>query len=88
MQKTNLSKNEPNSTEFVLYPNPTNGNIKVISNYINKIKLVEMYSVQGEKVLEIEVKEGIIDITKLKAGIYVVKSKVDNRVLSSKVIIE
>lgn len=81
--------NRPDTKDsFVLFPNPSNGLLNIRSNYIHKIKLVEICSVQGSKMLEAEVKEAVVDVSKLKPGVYIVKCKINSEVLSSKFVIE
>lgn len=84
---TSLREDEQNSKDFILYPNPTNNILKIKSSYLSKIKLVQIYSLKGNKILELEVNNGIIDVTNLKEGVYIVKCTVENIALSSKVII-
>jgi len=72
--------------KYKMYPNPTKNNLNI--NLPKKVD-VSIYTVTGQKVLEKKnIKEGIIDISKLKSGLYIVLFNGEKGTLSKKLIIE
>ena len=66
---------DENSCSYEIYPNPTNGNIMVSGNNINK---VEVYNLCGQKVLTVNGSQNVnVDMSTLTSGVYMVKV-VDN----------
>jgi hypothetical protein len=68
-----------------IYPNPTSDNFSIEMN--NEIKSVEIYSLQGQKVLSSKDKN--VNVSNLSKGIYLVKIEdVENAIATQKLIIE
>lgn len=80
------SNNHTANATFSLSPNPTSGNVYIYSEtYAN----VSIYSIQGEKVFENRrYKEGYINITGFKKGVYLVVLKNSSGTVTKKLIIE
>jgi len=70
--------------DFSMYPNPTNGilNIKIDEN----IKLVEIFNLQGQKIITSKNKN--LNIKQLNTGIYLVKITTDKNLIGIKKIIK
>lgn len=70
--------------DFSMYPNPTNGilNIKIDEN----IKTVEIFNLQGQKILSSKNKN--LNINHLNSGIYLVKITTDKNLIGIKKIIK
>lgn len=70
-QIANLSNSEfnLNSLKFSLYPNPANDILNI--NTDSEVKSIEIYSVQGQKVLNTNSKQ--VNISNLSKGIYMVR---------------
>jgi hypothetical protein len=64
--------NEKSSTSFEIYPNPTNGNVTITGNGLNRI---EIYDIQGRKLAEYaNIFETLqINVNKYVNGIYLIK---------------
>ncbi|HLO92017.1 MAG TPA: T9SS type A sorting domain-containing protein [Lentimicrobium sp.] len=81
-----LSVPEPQKTETVsIYPNPTNGQIKV--NTTTRINSVELYKITGESLGSIEVNSNVIDLSHFPSNIYVLKIITGNEVVLKKVVL-
>lgn len=75
----NLGVNEFSIPEnqMLVYPNPTNGKVFINSNTKNLIQKVEVYSLSGQKVLKLDLKEKVskaeIDMSNLPTGVYIIQ---------------
>ena len=68
-----------------LYPNPTSSSFTIEME--NEVKSIEVFSLQGQKVLTTTVKN--INVSNLSKGIYLVRIEdVDNAVSAQKLIVE
>ncbi|MVO09840.1 T9SS type A sorting domain-containing protein [Flavobacterium sp. TP390] len=80
-----LESNEFQSfSDFFIYPNPTYGTIYIQSQEV--IKRVELYSIDGRKLLE--TKNSVIQIDDLPSGIYLVSIEAENNTKGSQKIIK
>ncbi|NOY48620.1 MAG: T9SS type A sorting domain-containing protein, partial [Chlorobi bacterium] len=74
------------SDKYKMYPNPSKNNLNI--NLPQEADL-SIYTLTGQKVLEKKnIKKGIIDISKLKSGLYIVLFNGEKGTLSKKLIIE
>jgi endonuclease I/chitodextrinase len=83
-----LVVNELDGKSFTIYPNPSNGNVKI--NFTNSIekRTVQVFSVVGQKVFENEYNNSSSAIiTNLPIGGYIVKVTENSKSLSKKLII-
>ena len=83
---TNISP-ESNEQSVLFYPNPvTTGSLNLISTSETQ-KTVDIFDFTGKKVFEKTCISNKVDISLLKAGIYLVKITADNQTRSSRLII-
>ena len=62
---------EANASTYSIYPNPTNGNITVKGENINK---VEVYNLCGQMVMSVNGSQNVnVDMSNLTSGVYMVK---------------
>jgi hypothetical protein len=80
-----LSVTDESITDLKIYPNPTSNFINITSSQI--INKIELYSILGKKILEVNHKDSI-DISAFHSGIYFVKIYSGNRSISKKIIKE
>lgn len=69
----------PNKVEISLYPNPVSGNQIFVKSNIEGLAY-EVYNTLGQKVSKGISNSGEINVSKLNAGLYLVKFKVNNTV--------
>ncbi len=84
-QQDNLSLDDNQLAKIKVTPNPANDYLDIMSN--NSIDKVEVYSILGQKVIEILNVEKRISTNNLQNGMYVIKVYSGNNVDSQKVII-
>ena len=71
--------------KFNLYPNPTSDILNIDSE--NELKSVEIYSLQGQKVMSS--KNNVINISDLASGLYLVQvTDIENITATKKLIIK
>ena len=70
----------------IFYPNPSSGSVSIQSEYLNEIKKIEIYSMMGRKVKEIN-KPNNLDINDLTVGMYFAKiTNHNNEIYSTRLI--
>ena len=76
VQDTTLSNNEFSINKgIVIYPNPTNNWINIKSN--SKIESIEIWNIQGRKVLDFE-NTNLIDVSNLQSGMYITRIQTED----------
>ena len=82
------TKQEINYTRINIFPNPANSflNIKISDK---KPSVISFFDLSGKKLMEKEfIKEIQLNTKKYKSGVYFIKIKIDNNVITRKIIIE
>lgn len=81
-----ISNETINEVTSVFYPNPSSGLVNIQSEYLNEIKKIEIYSLMGRKVKEVN-NINNLDINDLTEGMYFAKiTNHNNEVYSSRLI--
>ena len=75
------------STDFDIYPNPSNGNFNIRFDNSNENHSVEIYSLIGQKVFEKKNINLIVSVSNLSKGIYLIKVSKSNESITKKMII-
>ena len=83
-----LGISDTDSLQMSLYPNPTDGSYVTIQTPFNGVKEVQVFDILGKRVINTNLISDLLDISKLNAGLYMVKVTVDNQTKISKLIIE
>lgn len=74
--------------DLTIFPNPS-GNIMFIKSNSESIsERIEIFSLDGKKILDLENHNGQIETSKLKSGTYVMRFKVNAKNVSRKIVIE
>ncbi|WPR72128.1 T9SS type A sorting domain-containing protein [Flavobacterium sp. NG2] len=71
-----------------VYPNPVTDGKLLISSASSDVKLVTFYNVLGSQVLEKEVTSGLLDVSSLPKGVYVLKITEAGKTSTRKVVID
>lgn len=78
-----LSTNEVKEDDFAIFPTMANDFVNLDTKYL--VDSLEIYSAEG-KLVKVPSTSKKIDISKLKSGVYFLKAKVNNKVISRKFI--
>lgn len=84
-------ENELNEANFVIYPNPNRGSLKIKTNFnLSKNVLLQIHSSSGSQVYSayLDSKNFEVDISKFNSGIYIVTIVNNGKKMSRKVVIE
>ena len=88
----NVSIGEATTTEIIIYPNPTEGILNIETNMVNENFSVELFDVAGNKIeefkaLDISLNNMLLDLRRLKEGVYILNLILDKRVITKKIIL-
>ena len=72
-----LGVEENSVASFTLYPNPTTQSLKISSSNNLFPTEIQIYSVSGQLLLEPNLNNGSIDVSKLASGFYILKARFD-----------
>ena len=73
---------------FTMYPNPTNLGYVNISSKSNAKMAISVFDILGKQVLNETISNNVLNVSKLNAGIYVMKVQQDNAITTKKLVIE
>jgi len=78
--------------KLMVYPNPSSGllHFKIQGLQLSDIQAVEVYDILGKGVKQITFNknEGIVDVSSLSKGIYLLKLNINDAILSRKIVVE
>ncbi len=83
----NINKNIRSERSLEIYPNPFIDNIRLIGDVVDKIKLVQVYDMQGRLLLSEQPLNNAVNLETLNSGTYIM-SYTDGDVSHSQVIIK
>ncbi|WP_223032650.1 T9SS type A sorting domain-containing protein [Hanstruepera marina] len=83
-----LSVDTFTTTQFAVYPNPVTSGIVNITSTSNEAIGVKVYDILGKQVLATEVSNNILNVSSLKAGIYILNINQSGNVSTKKLIIK
>lgn len=82
-----LSTSDFSSSQVTLYPNPVNNGILNIVSPTNEIKEISVFDVSGRMVFKTKTDKNNIDVSQLKAGLYLFNININGSNKTSKIII-
>lgn len=85
-KNSTLSNTNFNVIDFSIYPNPTNTGLVTISSANNSAIAVQGFDVLGKQVVSTVITNNTIDISNLKAGIYILKITQEDKSITKKVV--
>jgi len=85
---TTLGIEDLESSDLKVYPNPVDGNYVTIQSPISGDKYVEIFDINGRRVLATTISGDKLDVSSINSGLYMVNITIDGRRNISKLIIE
>ena len=83
-----LNTSDIYALDMAIYPNPVNGDYVTIQTPLNGDRLVEVFDVNGRKVMERLLTTDTLNVGSISAGMYIVKVTVEGQSNVSKLIIK
>jgi hypothetical protein len=84
-----LSSNSfDNINGLSMYPNPLSGNTLYLTSTANAAMSIEIYDLLGKEVLKANVTNNAVNVSKLTAGVYVVKVTEEGKTATRKLVIQ
>lgn len=83
-----LKRNSLDKNYFAMYPNPLKGSELTITSISNGKISLEVFNILGAKVLESKITNNKINVSRLNAGVYVVKITEGEKTSTKKLVIE
>jgi hypothetical protein len=82
-----LSTVDVMALEMVIYPNPTNSGFVTIQTPVSGVKNVEVYDINGRRVMNTSLNSDTLNVSSISAGMYLVKVTIEGQSKTSKLII-
>ena len=82
-----LSTVELNNLLVSIFPNPTNTDFIYIKSSIAGYKNIELFDINGRKIIQTKLSGDKLNTGKLNSGIYLLKIMINGRVSFSKIIV-
>ena len=82
-----LSTSENELLEMMVYPNPIDGGILTIQSPIDGLKMIEIYTVTGKKVMDTSINGNTLDISSFNSGFYMLKVTINGQSKVSKLVV-
>lgn len=82
-----LSTKKNQIEDFHMYPNPTNLGYVTISSKNNTEISISLFDVLGKQVIDETITNNILDVSNLKAGVYIMKATEHNALSTKKLVI-
>ena len=76
--------------DLVVFPNPAKSNISVLLSNSANLQKIDIYSILGDKIISqknLNQVKTTIDVSHLSSGIYFIRAKVDDKIMTKKLII-
>ncbi len=82
-----INTEEIKDNDFKLFPNPSLNEIKIsYNNSFHKKAIISVFDVYGSKILTKEITANRFSIKELSSGIYFIKVKIGNAIITKKII--
>ena len=82
-----LSIDDVDTLDMIIYPNPVDGNYVTITSPVNGIKYVEVFDINGRKVIDTAINNNTLDVSSINSGFYMIKVTIDGKTKISKLIV-
>jgi len=88
IQNATLSVDSFEKTKFSIYPNPTNTGFATINTASNEIISVSVFDILGKQVLNTKLNNNTLDVSTLKAGVYILNITQNNITSTKKLVVK
>jgi len=82
-----MSIGEVDVLEMRIYPNPVDGNFVTILSPVNGTKYIEVFDINGRRVMDTAINNNTLDVSSINSGFYMIKVTVEGQSKISKLVI-
>ena len=82
-----LSTSENELLDMRIYPNPVDGNFVTILSPVNGTKYIEVFDINGRRVMDTAINNNTLDVSSINSGFYMIKVTVEGQSKISKLVI-
>jgi len=82
-----LSIDDVNVLDMRIYPNPVDGNFVTILSPVNGTKYIEVFDINGRRVMDTSINNNTLDVSLINSGFYMIKVTIDGQSKISKLIV-
>ncbi len=82
-----MSTGEVDVLDMRIYPNPVDGNFVTILSPVNGTKYIEVFDINGRRVMDTAINNNTLDVSSINSGFYMIKVTVEGQSKISKLVI-
>ena len=73
--------------DVMIYPNPVDGNYVTILSPVNGTKYIEVFDINGRRVMDTTINNDTLDVSSINSGFYMIKVTIDGQSKISKLVV-
>jgi hypothetical protein len=73
--------------DVMIYPNPVDGNYVTIMSPVNGLKNVEIFDINGRRIMDTAINNNTLDVSSINSGFYMIKVTIDGQTKISKLVV-
>jgi len=82
-----LSIDDVDTLDMIIYPNPVDGNYVTITSPVNGLKNIEVFDINGRRVMDTVISNDTLDVSLINSGFYMIKVTIDGQTKISKLVV-
>jgi hypothetical protein len=82
-----MSIDDVNVLDMRIYPNPVDGNYVTILSPINGTKYIQVFDINGRRVMDTSINNNTLDVSSINSGFYMIKVTIDGQSKISKLVV-
>jgi len=82
-----MSIDDVNVLDMRIYPNPVDGNYVTILSPVNGTKYVQVFDINGRRVMDTSINNNTLDVSSINSGFYMIKVTIDGQSKISKLVV-
>ena len=82
-----MSTDDNQILDMRIYPNPVDGNYVTILSPVNGVKYVELFDLNGRRIMHTSINNSTLDVSSINSGFYMIKVTIDGQSKVSKLVV-
>ena len=87
IEENTMSIDDEDILDMRIYPNPVDGNFVTILSPINGTKYIEVFDINGRRVMDTTINNDTLDVSSINSGFYMIKVTIDGQSKISKLVV-